>query len=234
MSRPRNNLEALQLQVPPQQKSSPVQSSKVCSNRPSQASHFLTQSQPDKPSKFKPAKTSAAFSAVGTFMITAWFFHSPVTSSIPSPVAHWQRGVQQLPSFSSPGYGEQEPPLPASAALHTHSRDEVIDISPSDMTSPISVRSTPSKRSSSDLAPSPHVPPKRLRSGKKERGRQSPPSQDHTLCAPDHSFRATYSSSVVHSPVLQVEASRLIATASRPFEFTDYHLDLEHVRVWPS
>jgi hypothetical protein len=123
-------------------------------------------------------------------------------------VAHWRRGVQQLPSLSSPGYGEQEPPLPASAALHTHSRDEAIDISLSDTTSPISVRSTPSKRPSSDLAPSPHVPPKRLRSGKKE--------------------------SVVHSPVLQLEASRRIATASRPFEFTAYHLDLEHVRVWPS
>jgi hypothetical protein len=104
------------------------------------------------------------------------------------------------------------------------------------------MRSIPSKRSFSDLVPSPHVPPKRLRFGSrknifsahkvKERGRQSP-SQDHTLCASGHLFRATDSSSSVHSPVLQ--ASRRIATASRPFAYNyKDHSDLEDVkqRYW--
>jgi hypothetical protein len=106
------------------------------------------------------------------------------------------------------------------------------------------MRSIPYKRSSSDLAPPPHVSPKRPRIGSekenvfstlhkgKERARQSPPpSQGSTLCAPDHSFGATESSSVVHSRALQT--SRHIAV-SRTFTYNHKdHSDLHDVNFCP-
>ncbi|KAI0003290.1 hypothetical protein BJV74DRAFT_522518 [Russula compacta] len=200
MSQPRNNLEALQRQIPPQQKSS-----------------YFASAQGAKPSKFKPAKTVCASHAAAQRGISPLSSFSTPGYGKQRPRPPVPSTLHAHPSNEAIDISTSDTTSPSSASSVPFKRSGS-DLAPAPPNSPKRPRVAPPCSDRENVFSA-------LRKGKEREGRSPTPSVHHGLYAASSLSEASSSLHPQH-----VLTPRRIVAVSRPFTYKyKVHSDLQDV-----
>ncbi|KAI0303432.1 hypothetical protein B0F90DRAFT_1710972 [Multifurca ochricompacta] len=202
MSQPRNNLEALQRQIPPQQKSS-----------------YFTPIQSPKPSKFKPAKSGSVSGVVvngGTHQLAS--FSTPgYGKQRPRPPASAIHNAHSSSEAIDISISSSDTTSPTSTRLIPYKRSSS-DLAPALPVSPKRPKITASDSEKESVCSV-------IREGK-GREVQPPPSRHYTPGSPGPLPGASVTSPFAHAQ--RLKTLRRTATPSRPFTYKyNVHSDLQ-------